>query len=69
MFFLCTVYTDEGEYYRYVASTGSEFHAARLVRNHANAEGLIVEAIDTEVFDTFEHGDPDYYEIVTASWR
>ena len=67
MFFLCTVYTDEGDYYRYVASTGSEFHAARLARNHAKNEGLIVEDVEAEIFDTFEHGDPDDYEIITAS--
>lgn len=64
MYWFCKVYVDGGEHYNCVASAGSEFYAARLARTHYTNEGEFVVDVEAEMFNSFEHGDPNDYEIV-----
>jgi len=64
MFWLVKVYTEDGEHYNCVANTGSEAHAELLARKHYQREGEVVELCEAQMFDTYEHGDPEDYEIV-----
>lgn len=65
MWWLCTVWVDGGEYYRCAVRSGSEYHAAKLARDYYKSEGEFVVETEAEMFDTFEHGDPEDYQIVT----
>lgn len=65
MHFLCTVTVDGGEWYRCVASAGSEYYAAKKAKQFYKEQGEFVLDVETEMFNTFEHGDISDYEIVT----
>ena len=64
MFWFCKVYVDGGEHYNCVASAGSEFTAAKAARVHYKREGEIVTDVEAEMFNSFEHGDPEDYTVV-----
>ena len=64
MFFLVEVETADGAY-RCVVNTSSEYYAERKARVYYKSEGEIVLDATAEVFDTFQHGDPEDYEILT----
>lgn len=64
MWWLCTVWVDGGEHYRCVARTNSEYYAQKLAREHYKREGEFVVDVEAEMFNNFEHGDPEYYEFV-----
>lgn len=63
MWWLCTVWVDGDEYYRCAVRAGNDYYASKLAREHYKREGEFV--VETEMFDTFEHGDPEDYEIVS----
>lgn len=65
MWWLCTVWVDGGEYYRCVAKAGNDYYATKLAREHYRQEGEIVVDVEAEMFNSFEHGDPGDYEIVS----
>lgn len=64
MYWFCKVYVDGGEHYNCVANAGNEFWAAKNARKYYQEEGEFVVDVETEMFNTFEHGDPNDYEIV-----
>ena len=64
MIFFCKVYVDGGEHYNCAVSSGSEFHAARVARKHYEDEGENVLEVEAEMFNTFEHGDYQDYDVL-----
>jgi len=64
MFWLVRVYIDDGEHYNCVANAGSEAQAEFFARKHYQREGEVVELCEAEMFNDYEHGDPEDYTIV-----
>ena len=64
MFWLVTVFTEDGEHYRCVAQCSSESQACFMARRFYRAEGEVVEECEAEMFNTFQHGDTRDYENV-----
>jgi hypothetical protein len=64
MYWFCRVYTDDGDHYNCVAHATNEFAAAKAARSFYKDEGEIVVDVEAEMFNSFEHGDPNDYEIV-----
>ena len=48
-----------------MANAGSEAQAEFFARKHYQREGEVVELCEAEMFNNYEHGDPEDYEIVT----
>lgn len=63
MHFYTTVETDDGDYYCVVCAS-SEYYAERKAMRHYKEEGEEVFKASAEMFNTFEHGDINDYEII-----
>lgn len=65
MHFLVNVEVEDEGTYRCVVNSGSEFHAARVARKYYSDDGYVVNHVEAEMFNTYEHGDPEDYNILT----
>jgi hypothetical protein len=64
MFWFVRVYTSDDEWINIVANANAEADAEFLARTYAIDEGHQVYDARAEVFNSFEHGDPQDYEIL-----
>lgn len=58
------MWVDGGEYYRCSVRANSEYYAERKARVYWKSEGEVVVDVEAEMFNTFEHGDPEDYIVV-----
>lgn len=63
MHFFVNVETDDGDY-RCVVCASSEYYAERKAVRYYKDEGEEVHSAQAEMFNTFEHGDINDYEII-----
>lgn len=59
--FYVTVETEDGDYH-YAVNAGSSYAAENKAKRYAAKDGEVVLDAQAELFNTFEHGDPDDYE-------
>lgn len=65
MHFYTRVYMHDGDWYACVVDTSNTGAAEYIARKDYQHQGYDVESVEAELFNTFEHGDPQDYEILT----
>ena len=66
MHWYCRVYDKEGEWTAWCMWAPSEYRAIRRLGNYiSDVEGYVAESIEAEMWNTFEHGDINDYEVLS----
>lgn len=65
MFFRVSVETEDNGTFYCVVETNSMNAAERIALRHYKDEGEVVESAEAEMFNSFEHGDPEDYDILS----
>lgn len=66
MHWYCRVYDEEGEWTAYCIWAPTEYRAIKRLGNYINdVEGYVAESIEAEMWNTFEHGDINDYEVLS----